>query len=164
MSGSPSDSPVWNIYGANWIAYQQNPRFAIYSPNPSTGSEDVVWDKETGLVWERSPTTAKQAWDGAIVYSFTTLIAGRLGWRLPAMEELLSLADPTQSSPKLPVGNPFLDIQTDYFYWSSTLGMSSPPQYAWGYNFGTGDTSNVLKTAAAHIWLVRGGYGHDYPY
>jgi hypothetical protein len=165
MSGSPpSGSPTWTIYGANWVDYTPNPRFAVYSPSPSAGSGEVVWDKETGLVWERSPSTQKQAWDVSIVTSFAKVVAGRMGWRLPAMEELLSLSDPSQSGLRLPPANPFQNIQSDYFYWSSTLGMSSPPTFAWGYDFGNGNSSNVLKTASAYVWLVRGGYGHDYPY
>jgi uncharacterized protein DUF1566 len=164
MSGPPSDSPIWNISGANWITYTPNPRFAIYTPSPSAGSGDAVWDKETGLVWERSPSTQKQSWDASIVTSFAKVVATRMGWRLPAMEELLSLSDPSQSGLRLPAGNPFQNIQNDYFYWSSSLGMTSPPTFAWGYDFGNGSSSNVLKTASAYVWLVRGGYGHDYPY
>ena len=164
MAGPPSGSPIWTIYGAGWIDYTPNARFAIYTPSSSNGSEYMVWDKETGLVWERAPSTQKQAWDPAIVYSFSKVIAGRLGWRLPAIEELLSLSDPSQTSPKLPAQNPFQNVQADYFYWSSTLGMTEVPQFAWGYNFGSGDISNVLKTAPAYAWIVRGGYRHDYPY
>ena len=162
MSGPPSDSPIWNISGANWNPYTPNPRFAVYSPSTFPG--DLVWDKETGLVWERSPYTQKRSWDASIVYSFGKVAGGRMGWRLPAMEELLSLSDPTQTGLKLPVGHPFQNIQSDYFYWSSTLGMTSPPTFAWGYDFGDGSSSNVLKTGAAYAWLVRGGYGHDYPF
>src|SRR5215472_676355 len=153
-------TPIWNITGANWVDNQPNKRFAIYS----SGTGDAVLDKETRLVWERSPSANAQGWDGAIVYAYAKKTAGRMGWRLPVIEELLSLVDPTQANPSLPVGHPFLNVQTNNFYWSSTLGMSTPPTHAWGYNFGTGDISNVLKTAAEYTWLVRGGYGHDYPF
>jgi hypothetical protein len=162
MGGPPSGSPIWTVYGATWIDFTPNARFAIY--NSGSSNEDIIWDKETGLTWERSPSAQKLAWDAAIVYSYSKVIAGRLGWRLPAIEELLSLSDPSQTSLKLPAQNPFQNIQADYFYWSSTLGMSQLPTYAWGYDFGSGDISNVLKSAPAYVWLVRGGYGHDYPY
>ncbi|MGB9103494.1 MAG: DUF1566 domain-containing protein, partial [Terriglobales bacterium] len=142
-----------------------NPRFAIYSFGTKTTEDDVVLDKETGLVWERSPASDKQeSWDAAIVYSYSKSVAARKGWRLPAIEELLSLVDPNQSIPTLPAGHPFLNVQTDYFYWSSTLGESFLPTFAWGYDFGDGGTSNCVKTARLYVWLVRGGYGHDYPY
>ena len=80
------------------------------------------------------------------------------------IEELLSLVDPSQSNPTLPPSHPFINLRVDTFYWSSTLGMSSPPTYAWAYNFGNGDTSNTLKSTKQYAWLVRGGFGHDYPY
>ncbi len=157
--------PIWDITEADWIDHGPNRRFAIYGCGTRTGSDDVVLDKETGLVWERSPSPNKQqSWDAAIVYSYGKALAGRKGWRLPTIEELLSLVDPTNTNPTLPAGHPFLNVQTDYFYWSSTLGMSALPNDAWGYNFGNGDTSNVLKSVKAYAWLVRGGYGHDYPY
>lgn len=153
-------SPIWDITGANWVDNRPNPRFAVYA----SAAGDAVFDKETCLVWERSPSPAKQgSWDAGIVYSCAKTTAGRMGWRLPAIEELLSLVDPTQAT-GLPAGHPFLNVQTDAFYWSSTLGMTAPPTYAWGYQFGAGNVSNVLKTSANYAWLVRGGYGHDYPF
>jgi Protein of unknown function (DUF1566) len=165
MFCKPRVRPMWDITEAQWINHSPNSRFVIYHHGTSGGvSEDVVLDKETRLVWQRVPDTAKKTWDAAIVSSYATTVAGRKGWRLPAIEELLSLVDPTQNNPTLPVGHPFMNIQMDYFYWSSTLGMSSLPTYAWGYNFGNADTSNVIKSASAYAWLVRGGYGHDYPY
>jgi hypothetical protein len=78
-----------------------------------------VFDEETGLVWERSPTLYKRLRDAAIVFSYTKATAGRKGWRLPTIEELLSLVDPTQNNPTLPVGHPFINVQTGYFYWST---------------------------------------------
>jgi len=84
--------------------------------------------------------------------------------RLPTIEKLLNPVDPTQNNPSLPIGHPFINVQLDYFYWSSTLGMSNLPNYAWGYNFSNADTSNVIESTHCYVWLVRGGYGHDYPY
>lgn len=158
-------TPMWDITEAHWEIHKSNPRFAIYNfGTPKHSSDDVVFDKETGLVWERAPIAEAKGWDAAIVYSYAKAVAGRKGWRLPTIEELLTLVDPTQSNPTLPVGHPFINVKVDYFYWSSTLGMSLPPTYAWGYNFGNADTSNVLKSELCYVWLVRGGYGHDYPF
>jgi hypothetical protein len=157
--------PIWDITKSKWIDHKPNPRFAIYHPGPSRDkTEDVVLDKETGLVWERVPNAERKTWDAAIVYSYAKAVAARKGWRLPSIEELLSLVDPTRSNPTLPGGHPFVNVGIDYFYWSSTLGMSSLPTYAWGYNFGNANTSNVLKVTNCYVWLVRGGSGHDYPY
>ena len=158
-------TPMWDITEAHWETHKPNPRFAIYHSGAQRDvTDDVVFDRETGLVWERCPDQAKQGWDGAIVYSFTKAKAGRKGWRLPTIEELLSLVDPNKQNPTLPDGHPFINVKLDDFYWSATLGMTAPPSYAWGYNFGNTDTSNCLKTQGRYIWLVRGGFGYDYPY
>ena len=164
MYRRPSVRPLWDITEADWQDWPPNPRFAVFDAGTGTPADDAVLDKETGLVWERSPAIDKKVWDGAILYSYVKVVGRRKGWRLPTIEELLSLVDPARSNPTLPTGHPFANIQTDYFYWSCTLGMSNPPSDAWGYNFGNGDTSNVAKTAPVYVWLVRGGFGHDYPY
>jgi hypothetical protein len=157
-------SPRWDIHKAVWKIHRPNPRFAIYANGAKSGVDDVVLDKETGLVWERSPASDKKTWDASIVYACAKAKAGRKGWRLPTMEELLTLVDPSQNNPVLPGGHPFLFVKLDDFYWSSTLGMSALPTFAWGNKFGNGDTSNCLKTTPFYVWLVRGESGHDYPY
>jgi len=156
--------PIWDITSAVWVEYPSNKRFAICTHGAPSKPDDAIFDKETGLVWERSPQSTMQTWDSGIVTSYSKAVGGRKGWRLPTIEELLSLVDPSNNNPTLPSEHPFLNIQTDGFYWSCTLGMSTLPTYAWGYNFWNGDTSNVLKTSQAYVWLVRAAYGHDYPY
>jgi hypothetical protein len=157
--------PRWDITEAEWLDHRPNSRFAIYDRSTPGESDDLVFDKETGLVWERSPAPDKKpSWDAAVVYSYSKALGNRKGWRLPAIEELLSLVDPAQTQPTLPQNHPFLNVKLDDFYWSSSLGMSALPTYAWAYHFGNGDTSNTLKSSARYAWLVRGGFGHDYPY
>jgi hypothetical protein len=164
MFGISLAKPIWDITEASWVDYAANPRFAVWSPgSPST---DAVFDKETGLVWERSPATDKKTLVAAVVFSTTRVAAARKGWRLPAIEELLSLVDPGATNPTLPAGHPFLNLQLDDFYWSLSQGipLSTDPDLVWGYNFGNADTSSiVMAQATCYTWLVRGGYGHNYP-
>lgn len=165
MYGVSPEKPIWNISEANWVDYEPNPRFAVGGPAPSSPASDAVFDKETGLVWERSPATDRKALSSAIVYSSTRVVANRKGWRLPAIEELLSLVDPTASNPTLPSNHPFTNVQLDYFYWSLTRGLPLPTDQnlVWGYNFGNADTGSIVVAAATcYTWLVRGGYGHNY--
>lgn len=165
MYRRPWTTPLWDIVEADWADWPSNPRFAVFDAGTGSAGDDAVYDKETGLVWERSPATdRKPTWDAAIVYAYAKVTARRKGWRLPTIEELLSLVDPARTNPTLPPGHPFVNVQCDYFYWSCTLGSSSPPTYAWGYDFGSGNTSNCLKTTPLYVWLVRGGAGHDYPF
>jgi len=168
MFGTSLARPVWDITEASWVDHAPNRRFAIWNSGTNSPADDAIFDKETGLIWERSPATDKKPFDAAIVYSTTRATARRKGWRLPAIEELLSLVDPGATNPTLPSGHPFLSLKLDYYYWSQTRGIPFPPGYhlVWGYNFGNADTSCIVVAApeACYAWLVRGGYGHSYPW
>jgi hypothetical protein len=158
--------PTWDIAGATWVDHPPNPRFAIWSCGTPSVVDHAVLDRETGLVWERSPATDKKKLAAAVLYSTTRALARRKGWRLPAIEELLSLVDPNVTNPTLPAGHPFENLQLDYFYWSMTRALPSPgSQLVWGYNYGNADTSSiVIEMASCYTWLVRGGFGHSYPF
>ena len=91
--------PIWDITGASWVDHAPNPRFAVWSAGTTAPIDDAVLDKETGLVWERSPATGKKSLGAAVVYSTTRVLAQRKGWRLPAIEELLSLVNPGATNP-----------------------------------------------------------------
>src|SRR5215475_11987991 len=57
----------------------------------------AVLDKETGLVWEKSPSTTPLVWEEARGFPqgcANKNVGGRKGWRLPSFAELASLVDP----------------------------------------------------------------------
>ncbi|MGH7428322.1 MAG: DUF1566 domain-containing protein [Candidatus Methylomirabilaceae bacterium] len=122
----------------------------------------AVLDKETGLVWEKSPATALRIWGTAQSNCNTKTVGGRLGWRLPTLQELASLVDSTQSDPALPSGHPFsISIEESPFYWSATTDASNAST-AWVVSFGNGFVISNDKTIhASHVWCVRGGQGVD---
>ncbi|MCR4321310.1 MAG: DUF1566 domain-containing protein [Candidatus Brocadiaceae bacterium] len=120
----------------------------------------AVLDKETGLVWEKSPDTTTRTWTNAVYYAYNKNVGGRGGWRLPTVEELRSLIDPTQSSPALPSGHPFTNVQSNG-YWSATTNASSYLN-AWHVLFSDGNVGNGFKNNDVfYVWCVRGGHGHD---
>lgn len=118
-----------------------------------------VLDKETGLVWEKSPDTTARLWGSAVSYAYSKNVGGRGGWRLPTVEELRSLIDPTQSNPALPSGHPFTNVQSGY-YWSSTTDVVSTSS-AWVVFFGNGGVLSFGKSSGLYVWCVRGGHGYD---
>ncbi|GJQ24214.1 hypothetical protein BIY37_08440 [Candidatus Brocadia sapporoensis] len=121
-----------------------------------------VLDKETGLVWEKSPDTEARAWADAVSYAYTKSVGGRKGWRLPTVEELASLVDSAQSNPALPSGHPFTNVQLSG-YWSSTTDVSSIGS-AWYVYFGDGSVNgNGGKEFTGYVWCVRSGHGYDAP-
>jgi hypothetical protein len=118
----------------------------------------AVLDKETGLVWERSPSATRSNWSNARADCSGTTTGNRKGWRLPSVHELASLIDPSVAppGPTLPPGHPFLNVQSA-FYWSATTNAVLPTD-AWHVSFSTGDV-NVLNKALYYVpaWCVRGG-------
>ncbi len=122
-------------------------------------NDEAVLDRETGLVWEKSPDTTIRNWAAAISSCYQRQVGGRKGWRLPTIEELASLVDNSQSNPALPAGHPFTNVQS-HGYWSSTTGAGGT-SFAWGVGFGNGGVYNGGKCGDVYVWCVRGGYGHD---
>jgi hypothetical protein len=118
----------------------------------------AVLDKETGLVWERSPDSSQlSSWESAVEYAYRKKVAGRGGWRLPTIEELHGLIYPL--SPPFPPGHPFTVLETQA-YWSSTTSTKDPA-YAWYVAFNNGVVITGLKSSPRYVWCVRGGHGHD---
>ena len=129
----------------------------------STGIKYAILDTETGLVWEASPDATARTWADAVAYAYAKEVGGRKGWRLPTVEELASLVDTSVSgSPKLPSGHPFTNVQSN-FYWSSTTDVSTTSN-AWVVNFSSGNVDGYFdKGYNGYVWCVRGGHGHDAP-
>lgn len=120
----------------------------------------AVLDKETGLVWDRSPSTGETDWISAHQQCYEHVEYTRLGWRLPTIEELSSLIDLLEDSPPLPSGHPFINVMQDKYYWSSTPFLGDT-DFAWSANFVyTGGVGINPKAANLHVWCVRGGQGY----
>jgi len=123
----------------------------------------AVLDKETGLVWEQSPNTSSWAWNNAFNVCLGNTVGGRKGWRLPRVEELASLIDPTQSDPSLPIDYDsfFSNVQPAY-YWSSTAyeNDANRARAVFLYNGGVGHGD---KSYSYYVWCVRGGQGDFTP-
>ena len=118
---------------------------------------DAVLDKETGLVWEKSPQSAAVSLPNARLACANKAVGGRKGWRLPALPELASLVDPAVVSPgpTLPAGHPFMAVQSAN-YWSASAHMDNPT-LTWGVGFSNGAALGVSKAFDQRVWCVRGG-------
>ena len=132
------------------------PRFQILG----NWDSEAVLDRETGLVWETVPSTANVTWNFAVGECSGLYKGGRMGWRLPTIQEIGSLIDRAGASPftpALPTGHPFTVEQT--LYWSATTYVSSATATK-VMDVGTGvGGSGYSKSARARMWCVRGGSG-----
>lgn len=122
----------------------------------------AVLDKETGLVWEKSPGTRNMTWQGAMSQCQNKTMGNRKGWRMPTVEELASLVDPSVSSPgpTLPNGHPFIYNVQSITYWSATTTVGDTT-YAWAVVFSNGGVFGFDKTDNGYVWCVRGGQAYD---
>jgi Protein of unknown function (DUF1566) len=130
-------------------------------------NDEAVLDRETGLVWEKTPEAGAGSWSFIDDECFAHFTGGRLGWRPPTVEEVLSLMDPLQNfTGKLPVGHPFQigDAGTREF-WTMTSSVVQPPtnNFAYVANFEPGGSlfSDDKISTTHRFWCVRGGHGYD---
>jgi hypothetical protein len=157
-------SPATAINGYGWSPYQPSwaqtlPAFTRFVVLLNMNSEAVL-DKETGLVWEKAPSSDTFNFIGAQFRCNELSKGNRMGWRVPTLQELASLVDLSQSS-HLPIGHPFSNVQLGA-YWSATTGEGDPTS-AWLVNFQVGfnTTCKTGKSLITYVWCVRGGQGVD---
>jgi hypothetical protein len=115
---------------------------------------NAVLDRETGLVWERSPATVTRNWASAVTTCAINSFGGRFGWRLPTLAELASLAP-------LPAGHPFAPTAMGLPFWT----LTSPPDdatRAWtvSHDVGLVDFGSPTKSDTMNYrrWCVRSGH------
>ena len=165
-------NPIWNImqegtaYPVHWVEHSANPRFAIYdtkadsdSSRTSSVSDDLVLDRETGLVWARDANLkGQQNWLDSSTSCREIILGNRIGWRLPTIEEISSLVVPSRSDPALPDGHPFVNVQAGAgdVYWTKT-NHENPDAAAWVVYMSEGRAGLLTKSLTGHIWPVRGG-------
>lgn len=97
-------------------------------------NNEAVLDRNTGLVWQRTPGSEARFLMSASYHCLDANTGGQRGWRLPSITELNTLVDPSvTTSPTLPAGHPF-DFGDHVFFWSGT-GLENAMDLAWSVNF-----------------------------
>jgi hypothetical protein len=126
----------------------------------------MVRDNLTGLIWTRNANLSgsKKSWANAVIYCNELVYGGQDDWRLPTVNELQSLIHAGYSAPALPNtqgtgkwtnGAPFTNVQSAY-YWSSTT-YASIPDRAFDADLSSGRDYREFKTVANYVWPVRAG-------
>lgn len=128
-----------------------------------------VLDRETGLVWARTPMSTGKSWFEAYTHCLVTTVGQRRGWRLPVGEELESLVDPTHPNfpPALPAGHPF-NLPLQGYFWTATTDPEKPtqalvlgfwPQTIVGARINIPSTYKSKAGSGPLAWCVRSGQG-----
>lgn len=116
---------------------------------------DIVEDYMTGLRWARQATLS----DKPVTWANALKLVADLNkndldrhWRLPTINELVSLVDCSQSEPAIAVGDLFEDLQE--VYWSSTTSVYEP-DWAWALYVGKGAVGVGQKWLPHfHVWPI----------
>ena len=147
--------------GAAW----PNPRF-------TDNVNGTVTDNLTGLIWLKNAN----CWGAPVNWATALAKANGLAngqcsltdgstagqWRLPNVRELQSLIHYGYNFPPLPntagtgkwtPGNPFLNVQYNYYWTSTTYAPSAT--YAWRVHLYDGFVSGSGKSGTGYAWAVR---------
>jgi hypothetical protein len=144
---------------------------------------DAVLDTETGLVWEKAPSTSTLAWNEARMHCRRREIGGpdnahrRRGFRLPTGEELASLVFIHESGLPpghpyrtlgLPPGHPFLVLtrpgETVATFWAATAYDSARAEVQFMSVTAQPPLDFMDKATRNRAWCVRGAQGNVGPY
>ena len=131
-------------------------------PRFTNRGDGTVSDNLTGLVWAQNANLPNGGltWQEAIDYvagmnAGTNPNFGYTDWRLPNVNELVSLIDPNYNGPALPQGHPFTNVQSPY--WSSTTDAAA--DLAWQVSMAGGSMDNYgdVYYSTGCVWPVRAG-------
>ena len=126
----------------------------------SIGGDDVVTDLATGLMWAVDGNEAgcanggTKTWVAARDYARDLTFAGFTDWRLPNINELLSIVDYSKYNPPI-FDPPFTNTALTYYKSSTTYKELTTIN--WSVMFENGKTVTDYKEADRNIRCVRGG-------
>lgn len=149
------------------------PGVAWPAPRFTDNTDGTVTDNLTGLIWLKNADCngGRFSWSNAM-NSAADLGAGTCGlsdgsvpgdWRLPTVDEMISLLDREYFSPSLSnaqgtgkwaEGDIFSNVHSDYGYWTST-GYAALAKYSWQVDLGYGTVSGQSYNNIYYIWPVR---------
>ena len=127
-------------------------RFKVLAPFGGA----AVLDRETGLVWEKTGALVGN-YRNSLRHCALRNIGGRMGWRMPALEELLTLVDQTETTPAVPAGAPFEGL-IGVPFWTANEEEGDPTLVV-TVSLDVFTLSGASKTIARRVLCVRGGRG-----
>lgn len=128
------------------------------TPRFADNGDGTTTDHLTGLMWASTAGSATTQWEGALSAANGSTLGGHDDWRLPNVNELMSLVNLGQPAPNSWLnGLPeFSGIQSGR-YWASTIIYQ--PTTLWGWvahmNNGILGRTNISAIPTSYAWLVR---------
>jgi hypothetical protein len=119
--------------------------------------DGTVTDTKTGLMWQQSDDSVKTIWDDplfpfpAASHCEHMILGDHDDWRLPRIDELLTIIDHTQAMPAI---SPILNCHNDA-YWSNTIEKDHSRVWVVGFTYGGAGIFD--KNDKAFVRCVREG-------
>jgi hypothetical protein len=140
------------------LDFKLTPPASAGAPRFTDNEDGTVTDNATKLMWSKNANvfSLTYTWQTAVDICKGVALGDHYDWRLPSLSELESLIDKGQSHPALPPGNPFMNVQSDYYWSSSTHDWDVGS--AWGVDVGSGSESYMPEPFTwEYVWPVRSG-------
>jgi hypothetical protein len=134
--------------------------------------DGTITDAATGLMWPKNgwrlDLLSAVSWDEAADRISGFRLAGHGDWRIPTIEEWLSLIDEKNRNPALVHPNPFVNIISHMPYWSATeytyhSNGGHPPLEFFTVMLYTGNINHQKKSELAFVMPVRRAAGRQLP-
>lgn len=131
----------------------------VMAVGPYTDNGDgTVTDTGTGLVWQQSDEPRSDNWESALAYCEGLNLGGYTDWRLPNVQELMSILSYDEFNPSIDTS---VFDSTSSLYWSATTYEEST-DYAWSVDFYSGGTTWQGKIYSFCTRCVRTAFCHSY--
>lgn len=167
-----SDSVEITVPAEGADFYGQDAQFSGAQPSYTESSDGLtVKDNNTGLTWQKTPSSSHYSWQEAVDYCNALALGGYSDWRMPTLKELFSISDFSQGWPYLDTNHFDIagtQVSKDEQYWSSNnyvgVTVEGGSAAAFGVNHGTGHIkaypANMTGPMGKRVRAVRGNsYG-----
>jgi hypothetical protein len=117
--------------------------------------DEVVFDRTTGLMWQQASSSQQMIYSLALEWINSLnkrSFAGFNDWRLPTLEEAMTLLEQSPNSAGLYI-DPVFNPKQRSWIWTSDRGEADS---AWYVNFNYGYSKlNRIKSGNNHVRAVR---------
>lgn len=115
-------------------------------------SADTVVDSDTNLQWQDNTEVKYYKWDQAKNYCLDLSLGGYTDWRLPNVQELISIVDIQRSNPAIKKG--FENVKSAD-YWTSS-GYAADSSKVWEVTFKDGRVFMYDSSSSGYVRCIRG--------
>jgi len=140
------------------VVYQAGDDGTYQKGYPKTGPrftdnlDGTITDNATGLVWQKQDDNTQRTFTNAIAYAEALDLGGHSDWRLPNINELITIVNRAGFNPAIDTTK--FSATKSLHYWSSTADANAPT-FAWYVNFSYGGSFSSNKTTSYYVRCVR---------